>query len=65
MAVNLFGFTIGRTQKEQEQQERVSFTIPQAEDGSIDVADLQAHIQAAGDEGRGIFDLFTTIVGLT
>ena len=38
MAVNLFGFTIGRTQKEQEQQERVSFTIPQAEDGSIDVA---------------------------
>ena len=38
MAVELFGFTIGRTQKEKEQQDRVSFTLPQAEDGAIDVA---------------------------
>ena len=36
-----------------------------AADASIDVAELQAQIQAAGQEGRGIFDLFTTIVGLT
>jgi len=35
-----------------------------AADASIDVAELQAQIQAAGQEGRGIFDLFTTIVGL-
>ncbi len=38
MAVELFGFTIGRTQKEKEQQNRVSFTLPQSEDGAIDVA---------------------------
>ena len=38
MAVELFGFTIGRTQKQKEQQERVSFTLPQSEDGAIDVA---------------------------
>jgi len=38
MAVELFGFTIGRTQKEKEQKERVSFTLPQSEDGAIDVA---------------------------
>ena len=38
MAVELFGFTIGRTQKEKEQQDRVSFTLPQSEDGAIDVA---------------------------
>ena len=36
-----------------------------AADASIDVAELQAQIKAAGQEGRGIFDLFTTIVGLT
>ena len=36
-----------------------------AADASIDVAELQAQIEAAGQEGRGIFDLFTTIVGLT
>ncbi len=36
-----------------------------AADASIDVAELQAQIQAAGQEGRGIFDLFTTIVNLT
>jgi len=35
-----------------------------AADASIDVAQLQAQIQAAGQEGRGIFDLFTSIVGL-
>ena len=35
-----------------------------AADASIDVAELQAKIQAAGQEGRGIFDLFTSIVGL-
>ena len=38
MAVELFGFTIGRTQKEKEQQDRVSFTLPESEDGAIDVA---------------------------
>ena len=35
-----------------------------AADASIDVAELQAQIQAAGQEGRGMFDLFTTVVGL-
>ena len=38
MAVELFGFTIGRTQKEKEQKDHVSFTLPQSEDGAIDVA---------------------------
>ena len=38
MAVELFGFTIGRTQKEKEQQDRLSFTLPESEDGAIDVA---------------------------
>ena len=38
MAVELFGFTIGRTQKEKEQKDLVSFTLPQSEDGAIDVA---------------------------
>jgi len=38
MAVELFGFTIGRTQKEKEQQDHVSFTLPESEDGAIDVA---------------------------
>ena len=38
MPVELFGFTIGRTQKQREQQDRVSFTLPQTEDGSIEVA---------------------------
>ncbi len=35
-----------------------------AADASIDVAELQAQIEAAGQEGKGIFDLFTTIVSL-
>ena len=38
MAIELFGFTIGRKQKEQEQQDRVSFALPQSEDGAIDIA---------------------------
>ena len=38
MPVELFGFTIGRTQKQREQQDRVSFTLPQIDDGSIEVA---------------------------
>ena len=38
MAVELFGFTIGRTQKEKEQQDHLSFTLPESEDGAIDVA---------------------------
>ena len=38
MAIELFGFTIGRTQKEKEQQEKVSFTLPVQDDGSLDIA---------------------------
>ena len=38
MPVELFGFTIGRTQKQKEQQDRVSFALPSSDDGSIDVA---------------------------
>ena len=38
MAIELFGFTIGRTQKEKEQQEKVSFTLPAQDDGSLDIA---------------------------
>ena len=38
MAIELFGFTIGRAQKEKEAQEKVSFTLPQQEDGAIDLA---------------------------
>ena len=38
MAVELFGFTIGRTQKEKEAREKVSFTLPQYDDGAIDVS---------------------------
>ena len=38
MAIELFGFTIGRTQKQKEQQERVSFTLPVQDDGSLDIA---------------------------
>ena len=40
MAIELFGFTIGRTQKQKEQQEKVSFTLPQSDDGAIDVAGM-------------------------
>jgi len=38
MAIELFGFTIGRTQKEQEAKEKVSFTLPSSEDGSLDIS---------------------------
>ena len=38
MAIELFGFTIGRTQKEKEQQEKVSFTLPVQDDGALDIA---------------------------
>ena len=38
MAVELFGFTIGRTQKEKEAKEKVSFALPQYDDGAIDVS---------------------------
>jgi hypothetical protein len=38
MAIELFGFTIGRTQKQKEQQEKVSFTLPVHDDGSLDIA---------------------------
>ena len=37
MAIELFGFTIGRAQKEKEAQEKVSFTLPQHDDGALDV----------------------------
>ena len=37
MAIELFGFTIGRAQKEKEAQEKVSFTLPQQDDGALDV----------------------------
>jgi len=35
-----------------------------AADASIDVAELQAQIQAAGQEGNFLSDIFTTIIGL-
>ena len=38
MAVELFGFTIGRTQKEKEARDKVSFTLPQYDDGALDVS---------------------------
>ena len=38
MAIELFGFTIGRAQKEKEAAEKVSFTLPQYDDGALDVA---------------------------
>ena len=38
MAVELFGFTIGRTQKEKEAREKVSFSLPQYDDGALDVS---------------------------
>ena len=38
MAVELFGFTIGRTQKEKEAREKVSFALPQYDDGALDVS---------------------------
>ena len=37
MAIELFGFTIGRTQKENEAKEKLSFALPQYDDGAIDV----------------------------
>ena len=38
MAVELFGFTIGRTQKEKEAREKASFALPQYDDGALDVS---------------------------
>ena len=38
MAIELFGFTIGRTQKEQEAKDKVSFALPSLEDGSLDIS---------------------------
>ena len=38
MAIELFGFTIGRKQKEKENAEKISFALPTSEDGSIDIA---------------------------
>jgi len=38
MAIELFGFTIGRTQKENEAKDKLSFALPQYDDGAIDVA---------------------------
>ena len=38
MAVELFGFTIGRTQKEKEARDKVSFALPQYDDGAHDVS---------------------------
>ena len=38
MAIELFGFTIGRAQKEKEAAEKVSFTLPEYGDGALDVA---------------------------
>ena len=38
MAVELFGFTIGRTQKEKEARDKVSFALPQYDDGALDVS---------------------------
>jgi len=35
-----------------------------AADASIDVAELQAEIKAAGQEGKGIFDVFSTVVSI-
>ena len=37
MPIELFGFTIGKTQKDKEAREKVSFALPQSEDGSLDV----------------------------
>ena len=38
MAVELFGFTIGRTQKEKEAREKASFALPEYDDGALDVS---------------------------
>ena len=38
MAIELFGFTIGRTQKEQEAKDKISFALPSLEDGSLDIS---------------------------
>jgi len=38
MAVELFGFTIGRTQKEKEARDKASFALPQHDDGALDVS---------------------------
>ena len=38
MAIELFGFTIGRSQKEKEAREKVSFALPQYDDGALDVS---------------------------
>ena len=38
MAIELFGFTIGRKQKEQEAKDKISFALPSLEDGSLDIS---------------------------
>ena len=38
MAIELFGFTIGRTQKEKEAKDKISFALPSLEDGSLDIS---------------------------
>ncbi len=37
MPIELFGFTIGKTQKDKEASEKASFALPPSEDGSLDV----------------------------
>ena len=37
MPIELFGFTIGKTQKDKEAREKSSFALPQSDDGSLDV----------------------------
>ena len=38
MAIELFGFSIGKIQKEKEAREKVSFALPQYDDGALDIA---------------------------
>ena len=38
MAIELFGISIGKIQKEKEARDKVSFALPQYEDGSLDIA---------------------------
>jgi hypothetical protein len=37
MPIELFGFTIGKTQKDKEARDKASFALPPSEDGSLDV----------------------------
>ena len=38
MAIELFGFSIGKIQKEKEARDKVSFALPQYDDGALDIA---------------------------